>query len=201
LPSFFAADLTFTQTGSSGEFLEVWNPSVIGNYLIQAKWKGESPLNAASRIVNLAITPYSEQTLFSVASNSTITDFAFNSTSKELTFTASGPSGSTGYVRVYIPKSLINDISGLKIRVDENIVTYTGESQEDSWAIFFSYFHSTHKIVIELTAASSRGNETPPDFIVYAAIIAAVLAVPLGFVAFKRKRKASRTGTQTSIEL
>jgi hypothetical protein len=194
-------DLTFTQTGSSGEFMEVWNPSVTGNYLIQAKWEGESPINAVSRIVNLAITPYSEQTLFSVASNSTITDFAFNSTSKELTFTASGPSGSTGYVRVYIPKSLINDISGLKIRVDENIVTYTSESQEDSWAIFFSYFHSTHKIVIELSAASSQGNETPPDFIVYAAIIAAVLAVPLGVVAFKRKRKASTTSTQTSDQL
>jgi hypothetical protein len=192
-------DLTLTQTGSNGEFREVWNPSVTGNYLIQAKWEGESPLNTVNKIVNLAITPYSEQTLFSVASNSTITEFAFNSTSKELTFTASGPSDSTGYVRVYIPKTLINDISGLKIRVDENIVTYTSESQEDSWAIFFTYSHSTHKVVIELSAAANRGDETPPDLIIYGAIIAAVVvAVAVATVTIKKRRNTPKTDTQTS---
>ena len=192
-------DLTLTQTGSNGEFREVWNPSVTGNYLIQAKWEGESPLNTVSKIVSLAITPYSEQTLFSVASNSTITEFAFNSTSKELTFTASGASGTTGYVRVYIPKTLINDISGLKIRVDENIVTYTSESQEDSWAIFFTYSHSTHKVVIELGAAANRGDETPPDLIIYGAVIAAVVvAVAVATVTIKKRRNTPKTDTQTN---
>jgi len=147
----------------------------------------------------LAITPYSEQTLFSVASNSTITEFAFNSTSKELTFTASGASGTTGYVRVYIPKTLINDISGLKIRVDENIVTYTSESQEDSWAIFFTYAHSTHKVVIELSAAANRGDETSPDLLIYGAVIApVVVAVAVATVTIKKRRSTPKTDTQTS---
>ena len=192
-------DLTLTQTGSNGEFREVWNPSVTGNYLIQAKWEGDSPLNTVSKIVSLAITPYSEQTLFSVASNSTITEFALNSTSKELTFTASGASGTTGYVRVYIPKTLINDISGLKIRVDEKIVTYTSESQEDSWAIFFTYAHSTHKVVIELSAAANRGDETPPDLIIYGAVIAAVIvAVAVATITIKKRRNTPKTDTQTN---
>jgi len=184
--------LTLVNTGSDG-FVAVWTPSVTGNYLIKARFEGNSAFNEASTIVNLALTPYSEQTLFSVTSNSTITEFAFNSTSKALSFTASGPSGTTGYVDVYIPKSLINDISDLTVYVDENPINYNSESQADSWILSFSYTHSEHKVTIDLSAAASKEDETPTDFPIYIIItIAAVTAAAVATIALKRKHTPAK---------
>jgi len=181
-------DLTLAKTGSDGGFLVVWKPSVTGNYLIKAKWEGNSTFNEASTIVNLALTPYSEQSVFSLTSNSTISEFAFNSTSEELSFIASGPSGTTGYVTVYIPKSLISDISGLRVYLDENLITYNSESQMDWWVVSFNYSHSAHKVIIELSAASEV-DETPLELIIYITIIAVAIAIAFATIVFKRKRQ------------
>jgi hypothetical protein len=186
--------LTSVNTGSDGGFTAVWTPSVTGNYLIKAIWQGNSTFKEASTTVNLALTPCSEETVFSVTSNSTISEFAFNSTSKELSFTVSGPSNSKGYVNVYIPKSLINDVSDLKIYVDENLVTYSSESQLDSWLVSFEYSHSAHKVIIKLIAASSNPDETPLDNIIYVVIAAAAIAVAVvaAGIVFKRKRASKK---------
>jgi len=189
--------LTSINTGSDGGFIAVWTPSVTGNYLLKARWEGNSEFNEASTIVNLALEPYTEQTIFSVTSNSTITELAFNSTSKELSFTVSGPSDTTGYVNVYIPKSLINDISDLKVYVDGNQIAYNSESQADSWVLSFSYSHSEHKVIIDLSAASSsEDGETPTDFAIYIIIIAAVVAIAAAVATIALKRKRQHTPTQ-----
>jgi hypothetical protein len=184
-------NLTLAKTVSDGGFLVVWKPSVTGNYLIKAKWEGNSTFNEASTVVNLALTPCSEGTVFSVTSNSTISAFAFNSTSKELSFTASGPSGTTGHVSVYIPKSLITDISALNVYLDENAITYNTESQGDSWVISFSYTHSEHKIVIALSAASKVG-EIPTDIIIAIIAAVAIALIIVTAVALKKKRQGKQ---------
>jgi hypothetical protein len=181
--------LTSVNTGSDGGFVVVWTPSSTGDKLVKARWAGNASFNEAITTVNLALAPYSEQTMFSVNSNSTISEFAFNSTTKQLSFTASGPSDTTGYVTVYIPKSLINDISDLTVYVDETQITYSSESQTDSWILSFTYSHSTHKIVIDLSAASSETDETPADFTLIIIIaIAIVVAVAAATLILKRKR-------------
>jgi len=187
--------LTLVNTGSDG-FVAVWTPQVTGNYLIKARFEGNSAFNEASTIVNLALTPYSEQTLFSVTSNSTITEYAFNSTSKALSFTVSGASGTTGYVDVYIPKSLINDVSDLTVYLDGNLITYNSESQADSWILSFSYAHSEHKVTIDLSAAISKEDETPTDFTIYIIIIAVVIAAAVATIALKRKHQHTPTQKQ-----
>jgi hypothetical protein len=180
-------DLTSARTGSEGAFKVVWNPSVTGNYLIKARWVGNSTFNEASTIVNFALAPYSDETWFSLTSTSTITEFAFNSTSKELSFTASGPEGTTGHVNVYIPKSLINDISDLNVYVDEIEITYSSESVGDSWMVSFSYTHSTHRVVIALSSAA-KADGAPLELILTTAIGAAIAVAVTAAVFFKRKR-------------
>ena len=184
-------DLTSAKTDSDGKFQVFWKPLVTGNCLVKAKWPGNSTFNEASTIVNFAFTPYSEETWFSLTSTSTITDFAFNSTTKILSFTASGPSDTTGHVSVYIPKTLVDDISSLNVYVDETEVTYSSESEGDSWVLSFSYTHSEHKIVIELSAAS-KADETPTDTLIYVGVtagIAVAIAVAVATIVFKRKRQ------------
>jgi len=182
--------LTSVNTGSDGSFVVVWTPIATGDNLVKARWAGNASFNEASKTVNLALAPYSEQTMFSLNSNSTITAFAFNSTTQTLSFTASGPQYTQGYVTLYIPKTLITDISELKIYLDETQIAYNTESQTDSWVLSFTYAHSTHKIVIDLTAASSETNETQtPDITTYLIITLAAIAIAAFAVTLIFKRK------------
>ena len=94
--------------------------------------------------------PCTEQSVFSVTSNSTLTALSFDSASKELSFSVSGDHGTRGYVDVYIPKSLVSDISGLKVYLDGNQIDYTSQSQGDGWLLYFAYHHSAHLVTISL---------------------------------------------------
>ncbi len=106
--------LTLIKTLPDGHFTAVWQPNVNGNYLVNAAVDRTSTMNGATKIVNLALTPDAGQNVFTLTSNSTVTQFAFNSTTQELGFIVSGPSGTKGYVEIYIPKTLISDISSLE---------------------------------------------------------------------------------------
>ncbi len=155
-------DLTLVITDAEGKFTADWLPSASGNYIIKATFNGNLTHAAANTILNLAVLPYQPENtnaVFSVTSNSTITDLAFNSTSQQLTFSVNGPTNTTGYTDIRIPKSLISDTSTLTILVDNNQATYTVVSEQDSWLIHFSYSHSTHQVTINL--ANTQQNPSP----------------------------------------
>jgi outer membrane protein assembly factor BamB len=154
-------NLTEVTTDPEGKFTAEWFPSASGNYIIKATFNGNLTHASANTMLNLAVLPYqpeSANVVFSVTSNSTITDLAFNSTSKQLTFSVNGAANTTGYTDIRIPKSLISDISTLTILVDNNQVTYTYVQETDSWLIRFSYHHSTHTVTINLETPQ---NPTP----------------------------------------
>jgi hypothetical protein len=183
--------LTSVSTAESGAFAVAWTPLVTGSFLIKAEWAGNSEYSAVQTTVNLIVTPFEEQhTFFSVASNSTVSAFAFNSTSRELSFTVTGASGTTGYIDMYVPKSLVSDVSSLKVYLDGSQLTYTSESQGDSWRIVFGYHHSTHQVAVTLgSLLPSLPNQTSLEqWIAYAAVTAAIVAIVL-FAVIKRRKK------------
>jgi outer membrane protein assembly factor BamB len=145
-------DLTLVYTGSDGSYSATWLPSVTGNYLIKATYEGDADtLGTSSEIVNFAVTNFAEKNLlFSASSNSTVTSLAFNSTTSELSFTVSGPSETTGYVKVAIAKSLVSNPENIKVYLDGNQLNYEVTSNEDSWLLTFTYKHSTHQVRISL---------------------------------------------------
>jgi hypothetical protein len=87
---------------------------------------------------------------FSVLSNSTISALKFDSTTLELSFTASGPSGTTGYSQVTIAKTIAADITNLNVYLDGEPVVSSVASTTDTWIISFTYTHSTHRVVVAL---------------------------------------------------
>jgi hypothetical protein len=107
---------------------------------------------------------------FSITSNSTVSDIVFNSTSRVLSFTVSGSSGTTGFTNATIAKTLISDINSLEVYVDGNQTTFNINDLTYSWLIHFAYQHSTHKVAIVLgsppaessTALSSTPASTNP---------------------------------------
>ncbi len=184
-------DLTYVNTGDNGSFTCVWNPSVSGNYGIEATWSGDNDYSNASALYNFAIAPFNnqEQNVFSVTSNSTLTSLAFNSTTNELSFGVSGPSGTTGVTQVCIPQSLIPDISKLNVMLDGASINYTSVSQGNVWLITFTYHHSSHTIVIALGSSTSTVPEFP-SFAILSLVI--ILAVSVAVVLTLRKRKIGK---------
>jgi hypothetical protein len=140
--------------------------------------------------------PNSQQSVFAVTSNSTITGLSFDSTSKQLSFIVTGDPGTTGYVNVFIPKSLINDTAYLKVYLDNNQITYETQSLNEGWILAFSYHHSTHIVTINLQSANSIPSISvfgldwvKIAILVFMGIVVATVAT--GFFLFKGKRKAN----------
>jgi len=162
-------DLTLVHTNSEGKYSAVWLLSVTGDYMLKATYKGGGDYLRTSITVNFSVAPCSDQSTFSVTSNSTLSQLYFDSENKTVSFSVSGASGSTGYINIYIPVSLINDISGLKIYVDNAQISYNTQALGDGWLLHATYHHSSHQVTVTLetptdnhqTQSSTQPNQTP----------------------------------------
>ncbi len=182
--------LSFVNTDTNGAFSVSWKPSVTGNYVLKAVWTGNSEYASTTETVNFAITPFEEQSVFSVTSNSTLSGLSFDSEAKTLSFSTEGPSGSTGYVNAIIPKTLVQDISTIGVFLDGTEISYNSASQSDAWSLTFSYHQSAHNLVIGL-------NETPPQSaiglpmdttLIIGALVAVIIALVVVVTVLFKKR-------------
>jgi len=182
--------ITTVSSDNNGNFLAVWLPSVTGNYLLMAEWAGNANYAETSTVINFAVLPFGEQSVFSVTSNSTISALAFNSTNGELDFTVSGPQDTTGYCDVYIPTSLISDISALTLFLNGNPISYNVESLGNAWLVSFSYPTGANEVTIGMNAADPiviNGNQFV-QWIPYGVIIV-LIAIIAVLMASKKTKK------------
>jgi hypothetical protein len=131
--------------------------------------------------------PVPDQSFFFVESNSTISELFFNSTSSELSFTVSGTSGTAGYVKFTIAKSLLSSVQNVKVYLDGSQLNVAITEDADSWLLSFTYMHSTHHVRISLatnTATTLLGIEY---WISIGVIIIVVIGV--GLLLYLKKRK------------
>ncbi len=182
--------LTQVSTDDTGAFRAVWTPLVTGNYFLRATYEGNSDLASADTIVHFAVLPFEDNSVFSVASNSTVTALAFNSTSQELSFKVSGETGTKGYVNVYISKSLMNDTSNLKVYFDKELLKPVTQSMGDSWLVSFTYHHSVHTLTLALNSDTSNIQTQSQNLpYIFAGVAGAILAIAVLIVILKRKAK------------
>ena len=189
-------DLAYVNTADDGSFTAVWMPSASGNYLIKATWQGDEVYSSVSKLVNFAITPSDNQddNVFTLASNSTLTSFAFDSIKSELSFDVSGPSGTAGYVQVCVPKSLLADASALKVTLDGYDLPYDVLSKNDVWIITMIYPHSSHKVVMALNSEASTSGSgslmtTFGNELVFGAVIAVLVAIIAALIYINRRNR------------
>jgi len=172
-------DISLINTDSKGKYSVEWMPSATGVYIVKGLWTGNISYPQKTVTANLAVISFEEQTVFSVASNSTVSALTFNSTSKELRFTLSGVSGSIGYVDASISKTLIDDIFHVHVYLNESELDYDAISLDDSWLLHFTYNHSVHEVVISLTGVSAPFelpiNDLLPFLLVSIGIILSVI--------------------------
>jgi hypothetical protein len=185
-------DLTTVNTDNAGGFTVLWTPSATGNYLIKAAWAGNADYSAINTTVNFAITPYDQGSFFSINSNSTLSTLSFDSAAKQLSFTVSGPTGTTGYVEVYVPKSLMSNVSGLAVNLDGHPLEYASQSTNDAWLISFTYHHSTHEVTMNLGNDAGDFVDSYMGWILVAAILIP-LALILGALTLQRNKAKNTT--------
>ena len=125
---------------------------------------------------------------FSIVSNSTMSELAFNSTGKTLSFTVSGPSGTTGCTNITIAKTLVADINELVVYIDENQTSYSVTSTDDSWLLILTYHHSTHRVLVILGSSHAVPLTDAParKIIIFAT---AMIIILLATLLFTRRRK------------
>ena len=148
-------------TNAVGEYNIQWVNTASGTFTLKVEWIGNTEFLGASNTTSISFLPSENQNVFFVESNSTVTALAFNSTSSELSFAVSGTSGTTGYVKATIAKSVIQNAENIKVYLDENQLTYQVTSNANAWLLTFTYHHSTHQVSIDLTAATSTPSPTP----------------------------------------
>ena len=186
-------DITAVPTSTNGSYFAVWQPSATGTYLVRAKWASHYPYEPAESTRMLSVNTFDEQNVFSVVSNSTVSALAFNSTSKELSFSVSGPNGTVGFVDITIAKTLITNIADLSVYLDGTSLNYETTSTADSWQLHFTYTHSTHDVVVNLgKTVISDGSEPEPfptALVVAAASVGAVAVVGAALLFYFKKRQ------------
>jgi hypothetical protein len=127
---------------------------------------------------------------FSVNSNSTISELAFNSTSKTLIFTVDGPSGTIGYTNVTIAKTLIEDISQLEVYVDGEPINYVASATDYYWRLRFTYNHSKHNVALVFNAKQTESRiATPFDSVHALILIGVVITIVAAILSGIKKRR------------
>ena len=147
-PTWFPISSGITDNG--GHYYVQWIPSASGYFTIKAEWAGNATHEGTSNTTTLSSLAYNNQYVFTVESNSTISELTFNTTDQTLTFTATGPSGTRGQTKVTIAKSLVANATGIRVYLDGNDTQYSIASTDDSWLLTFNYTHSTHKVAVDL---------------------------------------------------
>jgi PKD repeat protein len=191
-----------TQTQSDGSYSFTWETMHSSGYQVKAEWAGNATYPKTSLTRNLYVISYGDF-ITGFQSNSTITGLNYNSTTRLLSFTAEGPSGTSGCVNVTLKKDPSFNPQNLNVLLDGQPIPYTAESTEQAWTLYFTYNHSIHDILVDFTgapagyrtpdASPSAEIDQPPSFPVATVTAAVLVAVAAGMFAglfvFSKKRR------------
>jgi hypothetical protein len=176
-----------------GDYSLEWVPGGTGNYTIRVSWGGDRNLDAAEAFMNVSTVLLEGKYVFSVVSNSTISDLAFNSTKNALSFTLDGPSGTTGFANFTVAKDLISNPAGIKLFLDGNQIDYIIMSTPDSWLLYFNYQQSSHGVSVDLGSAAQPFVGSLVFFALVFGTIAVVLVIScFGYLKFARRKEVKK---------
>jgi hypothetical protein len=178
------------KTNTQGEYNIQWVILASGTFNIKVEWAGDTNNGGAENSTTFSFLPYQKQNVFCVESNSTVTGLAFNSTSFTLDFAVSGPTGTTGYTKVTIAKTLAPNFTGITVLLDGKELNSTVLSSNDYWIVTFIYHHSTHQVTINLSN-NAKGSTNPttqvPELRLFLAVVFVVVLTAVAFVFVRRR--------------
>jgi hypothetical protein len=149
-----------------------------------------SPTPTANQTNMQSPTPTVNTDTFQYQTNSTsVSPFVYDPKNMELTFNVTGPSGTTGYMNVTIPKSFLSDAENIKVYIDGKAIEHQTVSNPTSWFLSFTYSHSTHQVKITFPEKAAPLNFTVAGAVLGTVLLAAVLAT---VIVLARKKKLNK---------
>lgn len=187
-------------TDGNGVFSASWLPTATGSFMVKAEWQGDENYSAAYSVKNVSVLRGNEENVFMAESNSTLSSLSLNSTSNEISFIVSGPSGTTGYVRFLLSKSLLKDSADLKVYKDGALINCTVTSVGNQTVLYIVYSHSSHEMRISLpeyAESGDSGNSSSTVSVILSyvfafVVVAAITLLTLFIVASARKPKRNQ---------
>ena len=181
-------------TNERGNYNIQWINSASGTFTLKTQWIGDLTCLGAINVTTMSFLPYQNQQVFFIESNSTVYDIAFNNETSILSFNVTGQSGTTGYVKATISKTLLANSENLQVQMDGKQFNYSVTSTIDSWVVALNYSHSTHQINIHLATNVSSTLPLGNEFVLVGiiALLGTILAVALTLL-FGRKDKVFKS--------
>ena len=182
-------NLELVKTNIAGSFGATWIPNATGNYILFAQWEGNTTLHLINATINLSLTPDSEGNVFSVVSNSTVSNFTYNSETQELSFLTNGTSNTIGYSYTSIPKNLVSDIQTIQVNLDGKPIAFGSQSKDAVWVISCVYEQSEHTFTIQLPFTESLTSEELPWNIIIIIVVITFLIFTIGVANIVRRKR------------
>lgn len=125
-------------------------------------------------------------------SNSTVTNFNFNYSLKQISFNVTGLAPRLGYCNISIPKLLMwcDSPSEWNVTVDGSPVSHLTIIEDTHTFLYFTYNHSTHEVIIEAVNAI-------PEFSSAIMLLLFMMIILLGVVFAKRTLPRDRERDET----
>ena len=144
---------------------------------------------APTKPVTREFTAYSNLKV-QIYSNSSISEFQFNTTDKKLSFNVTGPTGTKGFCNVTIPANLLWGDFSLFINGISLVegINYTKTYNGTYYTFYITYTHSEHTIEV-------IGTEVVPEISSALIFLALTTVVILVFIFTK---KSTRNGPSTN---
>jgi hypothetical protein len=186
--------LTSIQTDAEGEYHAFWFPSATGNFSLKTEWQGDEENAGTFECKNISVTRGPGETVFLAESNSTLSALAFNAETKEIRFTASGPSGTTGYIRFIVSRTLVENLSDFRVYLDGQEIEVSAVSEGRTQVLYFQYSHSSHDILIKMQSSGISGpleleGSTGLSILFLGGVAVVVLILVLAIISIKKRRK------------
>ena len=137
---------------------------------------------------DFSVTHQEETYYVTTTSNSTISDFQFNEVAKTISFNVTGLDYTPSFCNVTIPNTLIQDLwqGNYTVLMDgKKPATMNNWTDGTNTYIYFTYFHSTHKV------------EIVPEFPTWTSILLIFIVLTVAVAIYKRK--LSKTPIHTAI--
>jgi hypothetical protein len=182
--------ITSVATDAEGAFNASWIPTATGTFILKAEYTKDQTNQIVSKTVNISVTQVLSSNYLAMESNSTIASAAYNSTTNELFFTLSGPSNTTGYTKICIPKTLANP-ENMKLLIDNQPIQFNYTSKDDSWLISFNYGHSSHNVILKMGTEPENNS-----MLIYVAAIAVIIFFTVLILALVKTFHSSKPNNQ-----
>jgi lysozyme len=129
--------------------------SVFGCDIYKLILEDQIPIANPETFLNTVVSTITQSSVVPITSNSTISDFAYNSSAATLSFKVEGNLGTTGKSVVWIPKEMVSSSSNIEVTLDDYAVDFEILKSQTIYYVILAYNHSQHVVTITLLRTST----------------------------------------------